>query len=136
MKKMFALLAAASLAAPAAAQTIEVGNANWSSFPKLQKSPRPLSYETMVGNVEEMLAKRTCQIEGQRARRFDITVPYAVFLQPDGKASRVVVADMGCEPLETMVGNLVADLSRLGDFKDSAGDKGRWYASALNFTLR
>ena len=134
--KIFALAAAFVLAAPAGATTIEVGKANWSSMPRLDKAPRPLSYSTMVGNVEKMLQQRTCRFDGQSPRRFDLTVPYAVLIEPDGKASRVLVADMGCEPLETMVGNLVADLSELGDYRASAGDTGRWYASSINFTLR
>jgi hypothetical protein len=134
--RIFVLAAASMLAAPAGATTIEVGKANWSSMPRLAKAPRQLSYEKMVDNVERLLKERSCSFDGQRPNRFDIIVPYAVFLEPDGKASRVLVADMGCEPLETMVGNLVADLSALGDYKPSAADKARWYASTINFTLR
>ena len=136
MKKLVCACVLTALAVPAAAQTIEVGKADWNEFPRLSREDRRLPYEDMVGAVETILAEKACRMRGQHARRFDITVPYAVLVEPDGSASRIVVADMACAPLETIVGNVVADLAELGDFRDAAGPSARWYSSDINFTLQ
>jgi hypothetical protein len=132
------LLAAvlAMSAVPATAQSIDVGHANWDKFPRLKTADRRLPYDLLVGKVEQMLASDQCQLQGQSPRKFDIVVPYAVLLDEQGRASRIVVNDLGCPPLETMVGTLVADMSRLGDFTGGAPEKPRWYASVINFTLQ
>lgn len=124
----------ASAAAPAGT-TLEVGKADWDAMPALIKVERRLPYEDMAGFVEQILADKQCKLKGQSARRFDITVPYAVLLEPDGKARRVVVADMGCMPLETLVGNMVADMAETGDFRPSPAKEARWYSSQLNINL-
>lgn len=123
-----------AIAAPAAEQTIEVGKANWQKMPQLAQVERPLPYAEMVGLVEQLLTEKQCRLRGQSPRRFDITVPYAVLVGPDGEASRIVVADMGCVPLETMVGNIVADRAQLGDFRSAAAATPTWYSSKINFT--
>lgn len=132
MHGLLALILAAA-AVPAASQTIEVGKADWKKFPTLVSAERRLPYEQMAGGVEELLATGQCKLPGQSARRFDITVPYAVRIEPSGQASRIVVADMGCKPLEMMVGNLVADMAELGDFRAAAAGAPKWYSSKINF---
>jgi hypothetical protein len=56
-------------------------------------------------------------------------------VEPDGKVSRVLVSDMGCAPLERMVGELAYVRSMLGDFQPTGEAKGRWYSSSVNFNL-
>ncbi|HEY0627658.1 MAG TPA: hypothetical protein VGD10_13145 [Allosphingosinicella sp.] len=116
--------------------TIEVGRAQWDRFPSLEKRGRELPVSTMVGLVEEMLASKQCELEGQSAKRFDITVPYAVMLGPDGYAQRIVVADVGCAPLETMIGQAVYGLSSSGNFSKSGAKTGRWYVDEVSLILQ
>ena len=125
---LVAFLATAASAAPA----LEVGKADWSKMPKLVSSAGSLPYEEMVGGVEQLLASGQCEIRGQSYRRFDINVPYAVKIDASGAASRIVVAEMGCKPLESLVGNLVADMAERGDFRGAT--KPGWYSSKINFT--
>jgi hypothetical protein len=136
MMTLLSAFALAVLATPSAGPTIEVGKANWNEMPRLAKAERMLPYEELVGRVETILAQKKCQLRGQTARRFDITVPYAVLVGAGGTVQRIVVADLGCEPIESLVGNMVADLSELGDFKNAGAASPRWYASDFNFTLQ
>ena len=89
----------------------------------------------MVQHVQRMLERGECDLRGQSKRRFDIDVPYAVLVQPDGTAKRVVVSELGCPALETYVGLLVLEMARIGDFKSTGEPRPRWFASRLNFTL-
>ena len=134
---MISLLVTAALSAqaPAAVQKVEFGHAQWDRLPRVERSGRPLPYLQMVGVAEQVLKDRQCRLEGQSARKFDITIPYAVFLGADGKAERVLVAEMGCAPLQDLVGEVVYQLSDLGDFKTGSPNASRWYADKINLTL-
>ncbi|HEX8574246.1 MAG TPA: hypothetical protein VF759_16010 [Allosphingosinicella sp.] len=115
---------------------VDVGRADWNGMPRLKRAARQLPTPAMVARVEQMLATRACTFPRQNARKFDITVPYAVLVEPEGRARRVVVADSGCPALETYVGQLILGMARDGDFKATGEAKARWYSSALNFNLK
>lgn len=112
---------------------VDVGRAEWDKMPSL-KVDRRLPTAEMVGQVEAMLTSGKCAMKGQTARKFDITVPYAVLVEPDGGARRVVVAETGCAPLESYVGLVVLTMADQGDFRSAGQDRARWYSSELNFT--
>jgi hypothetical protein len=121
--------------APAAGIKVDVGRVNLSTLPQLQRSQRSLPTARMVSEVEDMLRAGDCNIPGQRSTRFDIDVPYAVLVEPDGSASRVVVGELGCPELESYVGLVILELARLGDFAGTGQKKAKWYGSKLNFNL-
>ena len=122
--------------APAPAGSVQAGKADWKSFPALQRAARPLPTGAMVDRVADMLQKEQCALPGQSARKFDITIPYVVLVNPDGKAERVVVEDIGCPGLETYVGSIVLLLAGSGDFPPTGKSVPQWYTSTLNFNAR
>jgi hypothetical protein len=131
------ILAAALLAgAPAPELQVDVGHADWTALPPLRGVRRGFPTADMVDKVEKMLGKPDCRIPGQSRLRFDIDVPYAVQVNPDGSASHVIVSEMGCPALESYVGLIVLELARQGDFRASGGSKTQWYASSINFNLQ
>ncbi len=103
-------------------------------LPRLQAVDRPFPTPEAVRTVSDILGKPNCSV-GQSPTRFDVTVPYAVKLNPDGSANRVVVSDMRCPGLESFVGLIVLQMARDGDFRLNSTDRPRWYASTLNFNL-
>jgi len=120
-------------AAPAPIQ-VDVGHANWSTMPGLERIDRMLPTPSMVDRVQALLGSK-CRMPGQRRGRFNITVPYAVLVNPDGTASHVVVGETGCADLESYVGLIVLELARNGDFRPSGGAAPRWMSSEINFNL-
>jgi len=123
------------LHAPSATQTIETGSADWARMAPVKAHGR-LPYLQLVTTVRDMLRKRECVIPGQTAKKFDMDVRFAVLLDPIGKASRVVVAETGCQMLGTMVGLSVLARAERGDFETLGGTAPRWYAGEMNFTMR
>ncbi len=115
---------------------VDVGRANWTALPPLRAVERVIPSPDMVDRVETMLESGSCKIPGQSAKKFDITIPYAVLVEPDGQARRVVVAESGCPELETFVGVIVTAMAREGDFRPTREAKARWFASELNFNLQ
>ncbi|UZK64662.1 hypothetical protein [Sphingomonas sp. M1-B02] len=135
MTKIAIAAIALSLASTSAlAQTVDVGTVNWSKLPALKEREGRLNYADLATKVEGIL-KRGCKIPGQSARRFDITVPYAALVEPNGKVSRVVVSDMKCPELEVLVGHAAIARSDAGDFLPTGADKASWYGGAINFNL-
>ncbi|HYJ30267.1 MAG TPA: hypothetical protein VEW25_08005 [Allosphingosinicella sp.] len=114
---------------------IDVGHAQWASFPDLRPAPRNLPTGAMLTRVESILKDDECEMRGQSHRRFDITVPWLVQVEPDGRLSRLVVADMGCRPLEVYVATLVVALAQRGDIRPATSAEPRIYASEFNFNL-
>lgn len=121
---------------PRSGQALEVGSARWETMPALRERPANLPYRRLVSMVERMLQAEQCALPGQSARSFDIEVPFAVLVGPDGSASRVVVSQMSCTPLEEMVGLIALARAERGDFRPSGGAEPRWYRGRINFTLR
>ena len=129
-------LLAASTVTPSAAPQVDVGRFNPNAFPEAEMRERRMPIHTMLTRVEEILRERTCRLEGQNYRRFDIRVPYVVMLEPDGTPTRFVVADLGCQPLESFVGRVILELARVGDFEPTGASEPQWYTSELRFTVR
>ena len=127
------LFAGTQTPAPASELQVDVGRADWAKLPPLKAVARAMPTPEMVEKVENILRVGDCRIRGQSPAHFDITVPYAVQVNPDGTASHVVVADMGCPSLESYVGLIVLQLARNGDFRASGGRQKLWYGSSLNF---
>ena len=135
MSKILMTAVLIGMSVPAAAQTVEVGRANWTKLPQLETGDRMLDYAPLAAEVERMLKEKQCALPGQSARRFDITIPYAVLVEPNGQISRVLVSDMQCKPLEALVGETAIALAQGAQPRPGA-QKARWYASEVNFNLQ
>ena len=124
------------LAQPVAAALpdIEVGRADWGTFERVR--PRvQLPTPRIIAKVEEIMRMRQCELPGQRTRRFDITVNYAIRFDQQRQVDRIVVEDIGCPLIETLVGNAVTELLRNDLMTLPATRDERWYTGDLNFTL-
>ena len=124
------------LGAPAATMQIDVGTGNWAALPTLKAEGVRLPTPDMVTRMERLLADGECRFDGQSRRRFDITVPYAVLVEPSGRARRAIIAQTGCPALEAYVGGVVLKLAQRGDFDPTGESEARWYSSEVNFNLQ
>jgi len=113
---------------------IEVGRFDPSAFPNAQKVERRMPHADLNNRVERILAKRECRLEGQNKTKYDIVVPYAILMDPLGEPKKVVVKDIGCAPIERLVGEIASELGKAGDFKVPRKDDDRWYVSEAYFT--
>ena len=122
------------LAAPTTYAPLFVGRFDPADFPNAQKIERRMPHADLNNRVEKILGDRRCSLDGQTKTRFDIVVPYAVLMDPAGKPEKVVVKDLGCEPIERLVGEIGSELANAGDFKVAHNSGRRWYVSEAYFT--
>ena len=115
---------------------IDVGKIDLAELPAVEAKGGNLPTAAMVKEVEQILADGKCKLSGQTRNRFDIEVPYAVLLQPDGSANRVVVSDIGCPDIESLTGVVVLELARQREFGTSGQATAKWFGSTLNYNMQ
>ena len=135
---IFNLVAAALMAnTPTIPSQIEIAsNASWDAYPLLVTENVAVPNGEMVRRVQLMLQQDECDFAGQTARRFDIDVNYAIMIDPQVNASRIIVQDVGCRPLELYVGRIAADIMRNGYVRVSPPSQPSWYGNRINFNLQ
>ncbi|TFI57665.1 hypothetical protein E2493_14175 [Sphingomonas parva] len=117
-------------------EVLQVGSANWEKMPDLKVNMKYVPYTQLVAIAEEIFRTKQCTLPGQTAKAFDLTVPYAALVEPNGKTQRVLVSGVGCTPIETLVGMTVLSLSERGDIRSTGEAKARWFDGTLNLTLK
>jgi hypothetical protein len=132
---MIGLVVATLLQGAAVPENIDVARANWSSYPRLETPQLAIPNGDMVTRVQRLMQRGECRFDGQTARRFSINVSYGVQLDSSGNATRIVVQDIGCRPLELMVGRIAADIVRQGWVRTAPPAEPTIYASRINFNL-
>lgn len=134
MKRIALLLTLTTLlAAPAVAQTVETGHANWAKLPPLKRKDSRVA--PPIDWTSRILASGECKMPGQRPDKFDIDVPYAALVEPDGTVRRIVIQEIGCPPLETMVGTALVAMVKRGEVKPTGRNRASWFADRVNFSL-
>jgi hypothetical protein len=130
---MLSLLLTAAATVP---DQIEVARASWTAYPRLDTEAVAVPNEEMITRVQRLMQRDECEFAGQNPRRFDIDVNYAVMLDSQGNAKRVIVEDVGCRPLELLVGRVASDLVARGFVLTPPPASPTWYASQINFNLQ
>jgi len=111
--RMIALL----LLAAQASIPVEVGRFDPANFPHAKLIDRRMPEAELVQRVDTIIAAKQCTLPGQTKDRYDIVVPYAVMVGANETESRIVVKDMSCPPIETLVGEVANALVKAGDFR-------------------
>jgi hypothetical protein len=126
-------LALAAAAVPAAAQKVTTGTADWDTFPAVKIGSDDIDYSRLVRWTTQELQKPECRAKGMRATRFDVDEPYAVLVAPNGTVSHIVVREMGCPGLNTVIGSTLADMAKRGKFHPTGEAAPAWYAGRLSY---
>jgi hypothetical protein len=126
-------LALASAAVPAAAQKVTTGTAEWDALPAAKIGFDDIDYNRLVRWTTQELQKPECRAKGMRPTRFDVDEPYAVLVAPNGTVWHIVVREMGCPGLNTVIGSTLADMARRGKFHATGETAPAWYGGRLTY---
>ena len=140
MAPLLLALTAATAAATAtptltSSTIFDIGEGDWASYPALRTKAEDLPIGAMMARMETIISERQCAFRGQRADAFDVTVPWAMEIGPNGRVSRVIIADMGCRPLEEYVATLIQRMTNAGGVRIRGESRPGRYGSDFNFTL-
>jgi hypothetical protein len=129
----FVMIAFAATAVPAVSQTVETGTTEWDKLPPAKIGTDDVDYNRLVRWAATELANPACRNGGMRPTKFDIDEPYAVLVEPNGNVKRIIVREMGCPGLNTVIGSTVADLAKRGKFRPTGQPQALWYGGRLSF---
>ena len=130
---MSALAVLLLLAAQTPTIPVEVGRFDQANFPHAKMVDRRMPEAELVRRVDIIMASKECTFQGQTKDSYDISAPYAVLIGTGGAASRIVVKDLGCPAIETLVGTVANQLVKAGDFRGNEAAGERWYVSEIGF---
>lgn len=133
--KRIALTAVAlvTAAVPAGAQQVSTGTTQWDELPPVKMGLDDVDYNRLVRWTTQELQKPECRAKGMRPLRFDIDEPYAVLVAPNGTVSRIIVKEMGCPGLNTVIGSTLADMAKRGKFHATGQPTALWYGGRLSY---
>jgi hypothetical protein len=135
MKRLL-MIAMALTAAPAAAQSVSSAGGDWSRVPEIRAlGMHRMSAESM-DMIEELAKSGECAVPGLSKRKIDLTVPFVLEFKPSGEVQQVVVRKLGCDKLESIMGGVILQLARAGEYRPTGENELGWYRSELSFSLQ
>ena len=134
--KRLAIIALALTAAPAAAQSVSSAAGDWSQVPEIRARGQHRMSSEAMDRVEELAKSGECSVPGLRREHIELTVPFVLEFDPGGEVQRVVVRKLGCERLESIMGGVILQLARAGEYRPSGENQLGWYRSELSFSLQ
>jgi hypothetical protein len=132
---MKTFLAAAALmfgASQLAATTVETATGDWSNIPEMRQMVDSIDSDT-VAAIHEMIENGECTIEGQRAGKLDMTVPFLIQVNAQGGIDRLVLEKFGCEKAEGVLAGALLKLIERGGYKPRGGMHEGWFRSYVSF---
>jgi hypothetical protein len=133
MMKHFLAAALLLAAAPAAAQTIETANGDWSNVPEMRQQVGESVDGDAVAAISEMVDRGECTISGQRRGNLDMNVAFLVLFNASGSVDRLVIRPLGCARAEGLLAGAVLRMVQHGSFQPVGGRREGWFRGHVGF---
>jgi hypothetical protein len=135
MKRFLIMAALLFGAAPAAAQSVEVAEGDWSQIPEIERAGDQRMSGDAFGQAARLL-ERGGACEQSKSRKIDMTVPFIMEFSPEGSVKRIIIRRLGCPQLEALMGGVVKQLALAGEYKPTGENLANWYRSEISFSIR
>jgi hypothetical protein len=124
------------MSAPAAAQTVLSAGGDWSGVPEIRpRGEHRMSFASM-DSIEELAKSGECSLPGLGRKQIKLSVPFVLEFTPEGRVKTVVVRELGCDRLESIMGGVIMQLARAGEYRPTGENQLGWYRSELSFSLQ
>lgn len=118
------------------AQSVEVGEGDWSEVPVIAARGVMRMTSDIVDRLHTIAKETRCDVQGFKPRRIDLSVPFVIRFTPGGAVERIVLRDLKCPQLETTLGAVVLQMAKAGEYRPTGENQERWYRSELSFISR
>ena len=133
MKKFLAAAALMFGATQLSATTVEVAEGDWSNITQMRQMVDSIDSDTVAG-IHEMIENGECVIEGQRAGKLDMSVPFLVQFSASGNIDRLVIQKFGCAKAEGLLAGALLRLIERGGVRPAKGQREGWFRSEVSFS--
>ena len=120
-------------AGTANAQSVEVGEGDWSALPVIERRGLIQMPGIVVDRLHKLARETDCSVRGFKPSAIDLSVPFVISFTAEGAVDRIVLRDMKCPQLETALGNVLLQMALAGEYRRGRGGAARWYRSELSF---
>lgn len=129
-------LALLLVSVPAGAATVEVADGNWSYLPQLQKRGSFHLSPEAITTIHAVAMTGECNLPGKNGNELDLTVPFAAHFNADGSLNRIVMKRLGCPKVEGVLGGVLIDMIKSGEYRPTGANQDGWYQSDVSFISR
>lgn len=121
-------------AQPAQSVTVETAVGNWDNLPKLEaRGPDHLNHGAIL-EVHQAAIEAKCRLPGQRGGDLHLNLPFAAQFGPDGALNRILLPKLDCPRAEGILGGVLVEMIKGGDYRPSGENLAGWYQGVLSFT--
>jgi hypothetical protein len=130
------LLALALLLAPvpaASATRVEVADGDWSYLPLMKQRRLDHLNDDALARINEIVHSRQCTFPDQHDVTYDVTVTFAAHFAADGTVDRLVMSRLNCPEVEGLVGGVLLEMIKGGDYRPNGSNQDGWYRGEFSF---
>ena len=130
------LLAIALLLAPvpaASATRVEVADGSWSHLPLMRQRGIDHLNNEALARIDEIVHDKQCTFPGQFGHTYDVMVSFAAHFAPDGTLDRLVMQRLNCPEAEGLIGGILLEMIKGGDYRPNGSNPDGWYRGELSF---
>ena len=130
------LLAIALLLAPVpavSATRVEVADGDWGHLPLMRQRGVDHLNDEALARINEIVHDKLCTFPGQFGETYDVRVPFAAHFAADGTLDRLVMQRLNCPEAEGLVGGILLEMIKGGDYRPDGSNPDGWYRGELSF---
>lgn len=114
---------------------VVVGTAKWETMPHFTMKRISGDFGAGAGpTFRGIIDRKACSFPGVTARRYDVSIRYALRLSPDGRIERAMIEDLGCRPLEHLIASMILQKEFRQAIEPPGGTDARWHKSMVRFS--
>jgi hypothetical protein len=134
MNKHALILLTALLPAALSAQTVEVGEGDWSNIPRMAKDRDVVLGVSAMERVDKIVAAGKCKAIGRKGN-IKMLIPFIVEFGPDQSVRRLVVKRIGCPEVEQLAASVALYSAKSGHIKPTGENQTGWYSGVISYIL-
>jgi len=135
MPLLLPIIAAAALYASAGDPEVSVASGDWSNIPPVGQFGDLLISDQFADKLTSAVATNNCASAGT-PKHVNVAVPFLVQFTPQGQLERVVVHRIDCPAVETIVGSVVVNMTKAGNYRPTGKNLEGWYLGQFEFESR
>jgi hypothetical protein len=134
MHKFALVLLSACLPVALFAQTVEVGEGDWSDIPRMAKDRDVVLGVGAMERVDKIVAAGKCKVIGRKGK-IKMLIPFIVKFAPDQSVKRLVVKRIGCPEVEQLAASVALYSAKSGHIKPTGENQTGWYSGVISYIL-
>jgi hypothetical protein len=135
MPLLLPLVAAAALYASAGDPEVSVASGDWGNIPAIAQVGDLQISDQFANQLISAVAANNCASAGT-PKHVNVAVPFLVQFTPQGQLERVVVHRIDCPAVEMIVGSVVLNMAKAGNYRPTGKNIEGWYLGRFEFESR